>query len=658
MNRVIFFVNMFSYKGLMQISGIVFFLLLIAGCDVQKKVSSGKEAYELKQYSTALDMLTKEYAKASNPDSKSYIAYLAGQSSMAMLDTKEAIKWYEKSLKLSDQERSRYALTKAFKQNEEYDKALAMISGLARKSNIPEYTSEYTSLKKIVDTKSYQKDPAYQIENSSANTEYNEYSPFKIDENLLLFASDRPNDDETEPYQWTGNFYSDLYVMNLNDNKIKPYDVVLNTQEHEGSACLNAARNEIFYTRCEELELRDKHCRIYTSKKVRGTWTDPIAISFFEENVNVGHPALMAEDSLMIFSVGPHGNYDSYDLYYSRLLPTGWTKAAYLPGNINTEGDEKFPTSEKDTLYFSSDLNTGLGGLDIYKCYIKDDGNFSRPEPMPAPINSGADDFGLIIMDDTPKKDIVESGFFTSSRGDGANDELIFYNKKQVEKVTEEIIVDEPKERIRIFLAGKVIDTKTKSALPGVTLDIENFNPRKNKTDKDGKFISESEANKIYKITASKEGYFSNVVELRTTVEDVYVGGSETFNFKIDLDPIELNKEIVIENIFYDFDKWDIRQDAKPPLDSLIQILQLNPQISIELASHTDCQGEVGYNQDLSQKRASSAVSYIKSKGIAANRLIAKGYGEASPAIDCICDDCSDEQNQANRRTTFKVKNY
>ena len=650
---------MFSFRRLIQIGGIVFFLLQITACDVQKKISSGKEAYELKQYSVALEMLGREYERASNPDAKSYIAYLAGQSSMAMLDAKEAIKWYEKSLKISDQDQCRFALTKAYKQNEEYEKALAMIVGLARNTNIPQYSSEYKNLKKIVETQAYKKDPAYKIENSTANTKYNEYSPFKLDDHLLLFSSDRPTDQETEPYQWTGNFYSDLYVLNLNDKKIKPYDVVLNTEEHEGSACLNAARNEIYYTRCEELNLRDKHCRIYTSKKLRGKWTDPIAISFFEENVNVGHPTLMVDDSLLIFSVGPHGNYDSYDLYYSRLLPTGWTKAAYLPGNINTDGNEKFPTSENDTLYFSSDVSSGLGGLDIYKCYIKDDGNFSQPIPMPAPINSGADDFGLVILNQSPQKDIIESGIFTSSRGGGANDELVFYEKKRIEKEPEEeIIVEKPKEKIRVFLAGKIKDAKSKQALPGVKLEIENLDPRINRSDKDGNFISESKANIVHKIKASKDGYFSEVVEIRTTVEDEDIGGSETFNFNIDLEPIELNKEIVIENIFYDFDKWDIRSDARPPLDSLIQLLELNPDISIELASHTDCQGDIDYNQDLSQKRASSAISYMKSNGIAPNRLSAKGYGESNPAIECNCDDCTEEQHQANRRTTFKVINY
>ena len=646
-----------SYKGLIQIGSIVFFLCLTLGCEVQKKVSSGKEAYELKQYSTALVMLGREYEKTSNRDTKSYIAYLAGKSCMAMHDAKEAIRWYEKSLKLSDQERCKYALVKAYKQNEEYNKALSLITDLARKSNIPEYTSEYKNLKRIVDTKSFEKDPAYSIKDSKANTKYNEYSPFMLDENLLLFASDRPSDDEIVPYEWTGNFYSDLYTLDLRDNKIKSFDVIINTSEHEGSACLNKARNEIYYTKCEELELRDKHCRIYTSKKVKGKWTDPIAISFFEENVNVGHPTLMADDSLMIFSVGPHGNYDSYDLYYSRLLPTGWTKAAYLPGSINTEGDEKFPTSDNDSLYFSSNINSGLGGLDIYKCYIKADGNFSRPEAMPAPINSGADDFGLMILEPS-KKGIVESGVFTSSRGEGANDELVYYDKVKIEKETEEIIVEKPKKTTKVFLAGKVVDATSNLGLADVELIIEKLDPSKNKTDAKGNFISETKANTNYQIKASKDGYFSKVSSVMTLIEDETLGGSKTFNFKIELEPIVLNKEIVIDNIFYDFDKWEIREDARPPLDSLIQLLQVNPSISIELASHTDCQGDVDYNQDLSQKRASSAVAYMRSKGIASNRMMAKGYGESYLTNDCNCDDCSEIEHQANRRTTFKVINY
>ena len=641
-----------------QLACIVFFLALLQACDVQRKVTTGRQAYELKQYSTALEMLSSEYNKANNPDSKSYIAYLAGQSSIAMRDVPSAIEWYENSLRLSDQEKCRYALAKAYKQNENYEKSLALFSDLARKNNIPEYTEAYRSLKSIVDNKKFKADPSYEIIKSKGNTKYNEYSPFLIEDNLLLFSSDRPGESDPIGYSWTGNYYSDLYVLNLSENQIKPYDVVINTEEHEGSACLNAQRNEIYYTRCEELKLRDKHCRIYMSTKVRGAWTDPIAISFFDEQVNVGHPALMAEDSLMIFSVGPHGNYDSYDLYYSRRLPTGWTKAAYLEGAINTAGNEKFPTSNKDTLYFSSDDSKGLGGLDIYKCFIKQDGAFSRPVLLPAPINSGADDFGLIHTA-SKRVDIIESGIFTSSRGNGANDELVFYEKSKpiVEEKIE--IPVEVEKSIRLFIAGKVTDANTAQGIPRVKLEISVLSLPESSTDGKGNFIAEAEVNKDYKIKATKEGYFTQTINVNTDVdEDAFDGNSKTINFNIKLVPIELDKEIVIDNIFYDYDKAEIREDARAPLDTLTQLLLENPRISIELASHTDCRGEVDYNLNLSELRALSAVRYMVSKGISADRLKSKGYGAGSPAIACNCDDCTESEHQSNRRTTFKVLEY
>lgn len=641
-----------------QIVCIVFFLALLQACDVQRKVATGKEAYELKQYSTAIEMLSAEYSKTSNPDSKSYLAYLAGQSSMAIRDIESAIDWYEKSLRLSDQEKCRFALAKAYKQSEDYEKALAFFEDLTRKNNIPEYTEEYRSLKFIVDNKKNQADPSYKIIPSQGNTNYNEYSPFFIEKDMVLFSSDRPGETDPLSYDWTGNYFSDLYVLDLSENQVKPYDVVINTLEHEGSACLNKLRNEIYYTRCEELELRDKHCRIYMSTQVRGVWTDPVAISFFDEQVNVGHPALMADDSLMIFSVGPHGNYDSYDLYYSRRLPTGWTKASYLEGAMNTAWNEKFPTSEMDTLYFSSDDIKGLGGLDIYKCYIKADGTFSRPVLLPAPINSGADDFGLVLRKST-KDGIVESGIFTSSRGSGANDELVFYEKQ---KVTIEEPIEEPVEEektIRLFLAGKVTDANTNENIAKAKLEISLLEPGRFTTDNNGNFVSEAELNKEYKIKITKEGYFSQTIDLSSIVDLKKVEGlSKTINFSVKLVPIELDKEIVIDNIFYDYDKADIRQDAQAPLDSLTQLLKENPGISIELASHTDCRGEVDYNLDLSERRAISAVRYIVSKGIDTNRLKSRGYGEGYPTNLCNCDDCSETDHQANRRTTFKVLAY
>jgi len=642
-----------------QIACIVFFLTLLVGCDVQRKVATGREAYELKQYSKAVQMLTNEYNKTNNSDSKSYLAYLAGKSHMAMRDVPAAILWYEKSLRLSDQEQCRYALAKAYKQNEDYEKSMAMFAELSRKNNIPEYTEGYRSLKTIVDNKKYIADPSYDIIEGKGNTEYNEYSPFLINENQLLFSSDRPATETVLTYEWNGNYYSDLYVLDMENEKVEPFSVMINTEENEGSAILNSTGNEIYYTRCEELELRDKHCRIYMSTKVRGAWTDPVAIAFFDEQVNVGHPTLMADDVLMIFSVGPHGNYDSYDLYYSRRLPTGWTKAAYLEGPINTAGNEKFPTSHQDTMYFSSDNNRGLGGLDIYKSYLKEDGSFSQAELLPAPINSGADDFGLINTKPN-SAEIIEAGIFTSSRGEGANDELVFYERTkpiEVEKIEEPI---EPKKTIRLFIAAKVTNAKSGENIGGATLDFESSDLEDAITDSKGTYVTEAKINKNYQVKIEKEGFFNKTIDVSTLVDiDKVTGLSKTINFNVKLEPIELDKEVVIENIFYDYDKANIRTDARAPLDSLAQLLIENPEISIELASHTDCRGEIDYNLTLSEQRAQSAVEYIVSKGIASNRLKSRGYGEGSPTNLCNCDvDCSESDHQENRRTTFKVIGY
>ena len=129
----------------------------------------------------------------------------------------------------------------------------------------------------------------------------------------------------------------------------------------------------------------------------------------------------------------------------------------------------------------------------------------------------------------------------------------------------------------------------------------------------------------------------------------------QTFELEIVLDKIFLDKEITLENIYYDFDKWDIRADAQPTLNDLTRNLELNPEIRIQMGSHTDCRGNPRYNEDLSQKRAQSAVDYLISKGIDPARLVARGYGESEPEVDCICARCTEDEHQSNRRTTFKI---
>ena len=159
-----------------------------------------------------------------------------------------------------------------------------------------------------------------------------------------------------------------------------------------------------------------------------------------------------------------------------------------------------------------------------------------------------------------------------------------------------------------------------------------------------------------YTFFASNEGYLTNDERFSTKgiAKDPKEPNRE-FEVEVVLDKIFKDREIVLDNIYYEFDKAFIRNDAKPALNELADLLSQNPTIKIELASHTDCRGQANYNQDLSARRAQSAVEYLVSAGIASDRLSSKGYGKSSPAVDCLCSRCSEEEHQSNRRTTFKI---
>jgi len=173
-------------------------------------------------------------------------------------------------------------------------------------------------------------------------------------------------------------------------------------------------------------------------------------------------------------------------------------------------------------------------------------------------------------------------------------------------------------------------------------------------TDKSGRHTLQVLPSSSIKLVAKKTDYIANEKTISTLIYGPMTGDT-TINVEVALDKIQYDKEIVLESIYYDYNRWEIRKDAKPSLDTLKTILDLNPELNIQLASHTDCRGEVDYNLNLSQKRAESAVNYLISTGIDATRLKAKGMGKSAVEINCNCDDCTEEQHQQNRRTTFKI---
>ena len=405
-------------------------------------------------------------------------------------------------------------------------------------------------------------------------------------------------------------------------------------------------------------------------------WTEPQTLEFFDDGINYGQPALSENDSTLFFSCFHPDGAGGYDLYTSTRTTSGWTPPKIMPSPINTIGDEQFPTVNGDTLYFSSDYHAGMGGLDVFKTFIRPDGTWQKPINLRAPINSGRDDFSYVLdLKESGKNNIVRQGYFSSSRKGKGNDDIFRFTQYRLDA---EMPSDEPEDSevteddITIYLAVKVVENRYMEAenpnsfVIGKTLikgslvemligsKVENHN-----TGTLGFFVVEVEKDIDFFFKAAKKGYLNNTVEYSTRNLDIKSGEKEiTYNIEIILSKIYKGKEINLENIYYDYDKWDIRLDAQPSLDELSNVLKQNPGIKIQLASHTDCRGEIEYNEDLSQQRAQAAVDYIISTGIDPQRLIAKGFGESQLFNLCDCETCTDEEHQENRRTTFKIIDF
>ena len=648
-----------------SIASTALFCILFVACTVTKPVKTGEMAFQVKQYAKAIELLENEYKQSKNDAVKARKAFLLGKSHDILQSFGESLKWFDIADQFYKTESSQLDLAYALKKTERYKDAQSLFVDLYKSTRDQKYKNEADICAQAI--KNLKQVKNFEIESFTSNTKFSEYSPAFFENDFLVFSSDRREDND-KVYEWSGNGFSDLYVLNMRGRQVRNFDALINTDANEGTVCFSQDYNEIFFTRCYSTEQRDQYCKIYYSQRPNGFWLEPEALMFFNDKINFAHPTLFEQDSVLIFSAAPDGK--NYDLYYSVRVEKGWTEAELMPSYINSEGDEKFPTAYKDTLYFASNGHSGYGGLDIFKTYLNQDGSWARPQNMGIPINSGADDFGLSInpsFNATPALEM--QGFFSSSRNTGAGDDIFFFSKypKEPEEVEEEEeIVVEVENDYLINLVGRVVaisyedDDPNKAIINKTTLsDAEVKVTYGNetislRTDISGRFIKQINAQNRHTLTTKKLGYLTN--QLTVNIPDITtLDRDTTINVEIAMDPIIYNKEIIIPNIYYDFEKWNIREDAEAPLDSLVTLLDLNGNLDIELGSHTDCRGEELFNQDLSQKRAQSVLDYLATKGIKAERLSAKGYGESEPFDNCICNNCSEDQHQLNRRTTFKI---
>jgi outer membrane protein OmpA-like peptidoglycan-associated protein/tetratricopeptide (TPR) repeat protein len=635
------------------------------GTQSMKRSSLIKQAsrfFEQLKYSKAIPLYKKAFQSADSLVKREATIRLADCYRMVN-DAKLASSFYERAVQYADVEPvNYYYMGMAYRSQANYFVAERAFSKYEEK--VPTDFRAKFYVKYCHDVQAWSSLPlSADVKNAETlNSAFSDFGPYFYKDKLII-VSDRDVDlmNDTN-YSWTNFGYLDLYSaqpLSNNDfwnNLSEPVKLskIFNQAYHDGPASFTSDFKEIFTTRtlksvpvADTVKSQTDFLKIYyadLSDEKNVTYT---ALPFNNDTYSVGHPAISGDGTKLIFSSKIPGGFGLCDLYLSERKNGVWSNPVNLGPELNTFGNEVFPFLANDTtLFFASDGLLGLGGLDLYQTSLVK-GKWTTPWNLKQPINSSLDDFS-IVFDKT-----LTSGFFSSNRegGKGSDDIYAFRNYQPVATP-----IEIPEEKPAPMISGYVKDEKTRTPLDSATVFLLNTATREVltlKTNKDGYFQAAIDKGVKYLAKAMKPNCFNDCLNFTVSVEDTVVNHKTPRDLL--LGKYALNQVFVIDNIFYDLNKWLIRDDAKPALDKLVNILKQYP-INVELGSHTDSRASFKYNITLSQKRANAAVDYLIASGIDARRLSYKGYGESMLINRCADGvSCTEAEHQANRRTEFKI---
>ena len=582
--------------------------------------------------------------------------FLLAESYRKSNQIKKSADYYKKAIENGyKDEKVHYYLALSLKANSKINEAITTINNYLQKGKNEKYIGyAKAELKNLNELKNYPDSSYYSVKNLEAiNSNLTEYSP-TYSNGKLFFVSNR---DTEKTYKGTGTPFTDIYeiktkgaIVDQNSLKILP-DNINDEEVNEGSIAFSKDGMFMIFAKGNDGKSSGRNnVDLYYSRYRSNKWQTPRLLNINNSKSWDSTPFLSVDGKTLYFSSNRSNGYGGTDIYKANLNKRGrWVNLQNLGPEINTPGNEMYPyVSEDGKLYFASDYHLGFGGLDIMIATRKG-GEISIENPG-KPLNSEGDDFGIYFFNQT-------KGFFTSNRigGKGDDDIYTFVNNDPELKI------------VNYKLTGNTLTPENENSYLTLDNSTVKLTDRDNNiieetfTGNDGSFSFIVYPEEEYYLVGEKENYFNSRVEFNTlgkTADKAKLKDFITnisFEKNLILEKIILNKSIVLENIYYDLDRANIRDDAALELNKLVRILIDNPKISIELSSHTDDRATVEYNLDLSQRRAESAVNYIISKGISKNRLIAKGYGESELIIK---NATSEEEHQINRRTEFKVIKY
>ncbi|MDO5571602.1 MAG: OmpA family protein [Bacteroidales bacterium] len=492
------------------------------------------------------------------------------------------------------------------------------------------------------------------------NSRRAEFSPalYGKSQDILYITSSTDKALGSKKSEITGIKNNDIFFSKKDEKGVwkrpEPIEGDVNTEFDEGATSFNQDGSKMFFTKAVTDHLSPKTTDIYMSTRNGGKWDKAVKIEIGTDSIYVyAHPALAPDEKTLYFVSDRPGGYGGKDIWKGTLNANKLENITNLGSNINTSGDEMFPYVSNDgILYFSSNGLPGMGGLDIFKARL-DSWGIWHVENMKAPINSNYDDFGITFYN---KEE--EEGFFSSNRGDARGYDHIFSFFLP---------------SIKINISGYVTDkddTPINSAIVRI-IGLDGSNS-KAITKQDGSFSIKINRGINYVMMAGAKGYLNTKEEFISDNEEADA------NYEVNFKLASISKPVLIENIFYDFNKASLRPESKKALDELIELLNNNPHVTIELGAHTDRKGSEKYNIDLSQRRAQSVIDYLIKGGIETRRLTPKGYGKSVPKVvskriasqfdylpegtilnenfvNTLTEEQKEQADQLNRRTEFKV---
>lgn len=637
--------------------------LLLFSCGASKALKKAEQSYVLGEYFEAAKNYKKAYARtpAKERKKRGEIAYKLADcyrrtnySLRARGAYLNAVRYHYKDSIVF------FYLAEMQRKNADYKKA-------AKNYEIyltyqPDDTLSLNGLKSCTLAPEWKKNPTRHIVKKFTlfNSRRAEYSPMYAGEETeqIYLTSTRDDAKGNDLNGITGMKSADIFMAKKNEKKQwespEAIDSEINSEFEDGACAFTPDGKTMYFTRCTKDGNAPRYADIYVSQRTGANWASPQKLEITKDTLSsMAHPAVSPDGNWLYFVSDMPGGVGGLDIWRAKLSNSGVEYIENMGKPINTRGDEMFPTfRENGELYFSSNGHPGMGGLDIFRAVQDSVSGQWKIRNMRSPINSMGDDFGLTFEHGHNR------GFFSSNRGDARGwDHIYSFEVPEIEYT----------------VTGWVYE-KEAYELPEAVVSIVGRDGTNLKVNvkKDGSFTQKVKRNTSYVMMASCRGYLNYKQELKTdTIQ-------EDQEYVLQFPLSSMTRPVLIENIFYEFDKATLTEESTTALDELIKLLNDNPNVTIELSSHCDYKGNDVYNERLSQRRAESVVNYLVKGGIDPDRLTAKGYGESEPKLvrkrlaeklgfvpegtrlteEFILTLPEDQQeicNAINRRTEFKV---